>query len=260
MRKNKAGRGHSQVTALVVKAGLFFVIISLAIFFVTGYIWSFLRSSSYFQIKDIVTRGGQGQDLSYLEGKNIFSLRLQEESAYISAAYPDYARIKLIRVPPCRLVVFFLSRKPVAYVKLYKYFAVDEQAVFFSLPPGPLQQDLPLILGLETKIFGPKPGRKYNTKEIALALNIIRGIRLERALKGYNVRMINVYYPANASFVLGVAALAEGIEVRIGQERIKEKVMLLADVLSQESSGIANIKYIDLRFRESVIKFKDAKQ
>jgi len=259
MRKNKAVSGYPPLRRLLLKLGFGGLIISLAIFLVTGYIWNFLRRSDYFNIKDIIIKGAPEAGLSYLKGKNIFSLRLAEESAYILGAYPDYAKIKLVRVPPSRLFASFSSRQPLAYVKLYKYFAVDREGVFFSLPPGPLQQGLPVIVGLETKIFGPKPGSKYNTREIAVALSIIKEIKANSVLKGCAIRRINASSLANASFVLGVGP-TEGIEVRIGQERIKEKVMLLADVLSQEKPGIANIKYIDLRFREPVIKFKDAKQ
>jgi hypothetical protein len=47
--------------------------------------------------------------------------------------------------------------------------------------------------------------------------------------------------------------------VRIGEGSIKQKMMILGGLLIQAEKGLQNIKYIDLRFKEPVIKLNNAK-
>jgi hypothetical protein len=51
----------------------------------------------------------------------------------------------------------------------------------------------------------------------------------------------------------------EGLEVRIGTDNIKNKMMMLAGIFLQSKNDILNIKYVDLRFKDPVIKLRDAK-
>jgi len=261
----------TETQSFPIKLLIFIAIIFLATFFIIGYIWKSLGTADYFKIKDIVTTETDKVDLSYLKGKNIFSVDLRNESRYISEFYPDYKKIKLVRVLPNLIFVNFIKRKPVAFVKLYRYFALDEDGVLFYESGRPEELELPLILGLETKIFGPKPGRKYNIKELMLALGIIKEARENRVLKDYRIKTVDVTNLANTSFFIPLpartldyskiqlAAWPQVLEVKIGQEEIKDKLAMLADLISQVKGDLANIKYIDLRFKEAVIKLKDVK-
>lgn len=228
------------------------IIIFLTVFFIIGYLDRILRNSEYFKIKDIVAKGVDSIDLSNFKGRNIFMLNLQEESNRLSALYPTYKRIRLIKVLPNRLFVDFISRKPLGIVKLYRYFCVDEDAALFDVPAQLQELDLPLILGLDTKIFGPKPGRIYNIKELNLALDIIKEVDKNRNLKDYKIKIIDVANLTNASFFLN-----EGLEIKLGGDDIRNKINILSSLLIQIKSEQRNIKYIDLRFKEPVIKFKN---
>lgn len=240
---------------------IFIIIIFLAIIFVTGHLLRILKDSDYFKTKDIITYGTDSVDLSsvdlsYLKGRNIFLVDLQKESGYISQLYPTYKKVRLIRILPNRLFIDFLKRTPLGIVKLYRYFCVDDESVLFNLPYDKLKElNLPLILGLETKIFGPKSGKKYNVRELALALNIIKEIEANKALKDYKIKKIDVANPAHASFFINEGEL----EIKINEEDIKDKVNILSNLLIQLKKDLANIRYIDLRFKEPVIKLKDVK-
>lgn len=228
------------------------IIIFLTVFFIIGYLDRIRRNSEYFKIKDIVAKGVDSIDLSNFKGRNIFMLNLQEESKRLSALYPTYKRIRLIKVLPNRLFVDFISRKPLGIVKLYRYFCVDEDATLFDVPAQLQKLDLPLILGLDTKIFGPKPGRIYNIKELNLALDIIKEVDKNRNLKDYKIKIIDVANLANATFFLN-----EGLEIKLGGDDIRNKINILSSLLIQLKSEQRNIEYIDLRFKEPVIKFKN---
>ncbi len=129
--------------------------------------------------------------------------------------------------------------------------------------------ELPLILGLETKIFGPKPGRQYNVKELRLALNMIKEIRRNRILRKIKIKRIDAATAANAAFFiplpaklpnqakLNTPAQVKDLEIRIGEDKLRDKINFLSMLLIQVKKDLGNIKYIDLRFKEPVIKFND---
>ena len=241
-----------------------FVIILLAFFLVAGYIFKAIKESEYFTLKEVTTRGAT-VDLSYLKGRNIFSIDLKQESEGILGSYPAYSRINLIRLLPDRLFADFLKRKPFACVKLYRVFVVDEEGVFFY--PSDLQEtlDLPLITGLETKIFGPKAGSGSNNIELRFALGIIKDFRRNRVLRSFRIRKIDMVNPAATSIFIspfyGVALTGniEDIEIKVGFDNGNEKMQLLSGLLRLSRNSVGNIKYIDLRFKDPVIKFKNVK-
>jgi len=56
---------------------------------------------------------------------------------------------------------------------------------------------------------------------------------------------------ANASLYLGGE-----LEVRIGSGKIDNSLQILSSLLRQVGNGVSNIDYIDLRFKDPVIRFK----
>lgn len=253
---------------LPLKLLIFGLIIFTALFFILSYLAQALRSLDYFKIKEIVFDKSEGDfDFSYLVGRNIFAQDLKKESGYISGLYPDYKKVSLVRLLPDRLCVIFTHRLPLAYVKLYRYFYVDNEMVLFDIPKGQGQAGLPLIIGLEKKIIGVTSGKRYNVKELAVALSIIREARINKLLRNYEIKRIDVTTPANASCFIVIAGQASGnvqamvvpqfLEVKIGQSAVKERMRILADLLAQLNKDLGQIKYIDLRFKEPVIRFKD---
>ncbi|MFC1675422.1 cell division protein FtsQ/DivIB, partial [Candidatus Omnitrophota bacterium] len=132
---------------------------------------------------------------------------------------------------------------------------VDSDYVFFS-PTRSIGQDsaLPVILGLETKVFGPKPGRRYRVKELELAMRIIDGFKERRRLRNFRLKSIKAASPEKT-----VLVLAGGIQVKIADQEIEKRLDILGDCLASLKNEIENIRYIDLRFSEPVIKLKNAK-
>lgn len=252
----------------------FSIIIIVALGFTIGYLRNIVMNSDYFRVKEIMVKDStiDKDNLSYLKGRNIFAINLKKESQFILDAYPDYTRVDLVRVLPGRLAANFVSRQPQALIKLYKYFAVDKDGILFNSLGAPEDSLLPVITGLETKIFGPKAGKKYDIKELNLALNIIKELNSNRLMKKCRVKRIDVRDIEEASLFIPLVVKSNSpsalktsgpqeilLEVKIGQDNIKEKIIILAGLLLQTKSDLFNMKYIDLRFKEPVIKFKEKK-
>lgn len=206
-------------------------------------------TSEYFKVRDIITNN-EDVDLSYLKGINIFTVDLDRLSSNLNSRYPDYRTIVLARCLPNCICVDFKKREVIAYVKLYRYFAVDERGVLFNPEGEDLKPDIPVILGLQTKIFGPKSGARFDIKELRLALDLIREVKNINKLSEYNIKKINASDARELSFYI-----LDNTEVKIGEE-IKEKLMVFSSLLAHISSELKNIRYIDLRFREPVIRYE----
>ena len=211
-------------------------------------------------------------DLSYLKGRNIFSIDLEKESGYIQNFHPDYKKIKLVRVFPNRISVYFLKRQPAALVKLYKYFIMDKDGFLCNAPDDIAILQLPLVIGLETKIFGPSAGKKYDIKETPLILGILREFARIRAFRNYRIKKIDVKNISDTSLVLAFPAEAadyskgskggvatEGLQIKLGPDNIRRKLVILSGVIGRSKPDLINIKYIDLRFDKPVIKYGDTK-
>ncbi len=252
---------------LPIKLAILGIAIFIALFFIIGYLGVTLKNLNYFKIKDIAVNKPEATfDFSYLLGRNIFNIDLKKESRYISELYPVYKNIRLFRILPNRLFIGFTDRKALAYVKLYRYFCVDSERVFFDLPQGQLAQDLPVITGLERKIPGPKPGKQYNIEELIAALNIIKEIEANSSLRKYKIERIDVANSANISCFIQLSDYSKRkvvkdfgfLEVKMGHDDIGDKIRVLAGLFTQLNEDMNNIKYVDLRFKEPVVKFKDA--
>ncbi len=207
----------------------------------------------YFKIGYIICADDVRADLSYLKGRSIFSVDLRKESLYLSGLYPAYKSIRLVKVFPDRIFADLTERRPIAYVRLSRYFCVDDGLVLFEMPKQAQDEQLPLIFGLERRIFSPRLGVKSDSRELGLAVNIIKEARSNRILKDYQISKIDVPGLNNASFFI-----ARGLEVKISQEDVKSKIEILGSLINAEKDNLDNVKYIDLRFREPVIKLKDA--
>lgn len=255
--------------------GACFVLLAVFALWMAG---SFKRADC-FTVQRVVIRENDGiadgeKSFAYFKGRNIFSIDLARESARIALSYPSYRKIRLTRFPPDCIFVDFLRRTPVACVHAARPVYVDDGAVMFYLwqdenPPG-----LPVINGLERRISQVRLGRRSELREVGLSLAVINAARADKTLKDCRIRMIDVSSPDNLVFFLllpGQQAAAPvnparprdlpagepGIEVRVGAEGIPQRMQILSTVLTQMRATALNIKYIDLRFKEPVIKFKN---
>jgi hypothetical protein len=256
-----------------VKQAVVTALILLGAGLIAASIWNSLETSEFFKVREVVAFGGNADALTYLKGKNIFSIDLDREAWAISQVNPDCRKVVLVRNLPDRIIVYFNRRKPVALIKLYKAFVIDDEGVLLNAQDSAEEADLPVIVGLETKIFGAKAGKRYTSPELTLALNIIGELKSNRFLKSYKIRRVDVTNLQNAAFFIPFLALSadkvqpqqgsprslEGLEVRIGTDNIKNKMMMLAGIFLQSKNDILNIKYVDLRFKDPVIKLRDAK-
>ncbi|MCM8789930.1 MAG: cell division protein FtsQ/DivIB [Candidatus Omnitrophica bacterium] len=237
---------------LIIKLGIAVIIFS-GLWFASIAVYRILKKSDYFAVTDIFIKGDDTINLSYLKGKNIFSIDLKKEARRILSECPDSKNVKIVIVPPNRLYVNFLKRKPIALVKLHKIFAVDNEGVLFYADNDINSPELPLITGLGRKIFAPKAGKDYNIPELKFALSLIKELRTNKSLRKYGVNKIDV---SNSTFAV---LMISSLEVRIAYAKIKENIYILGEIFRRSADELTNLKYVDLRFTDPIIKLKNDK-
>ena len=251
------------------------IVISVFIFLVIAAIFYFkniLRNLNCFRVRDVVVDSDGRGDFSYLKGRNIFDIDVTGEAEYISQAYPGYKKIKIIRVLPDRLFIDFVKRRPLAVLKLYRLFSIDDEQILFETGNESIATELPLISGLETKIFGPKAGSRCNIKELTQAVEIIKSIQNNRTFKDYKIKKIEVNNASYLTCFISVPWALYGndqkqpssgsdiLQVRFSRGATQDKLDLLTGLFSQIKNDLSRVSYIDLRFKEPVIKFRDDKK
>lgn len=250
------------------------LVVIAVLFSLSGFLYlnRMVKESDYFKIKEVISNEADARDFFYLKAKNIFALDLKAESSDIAAKYPTYKKIRLIRVLPNRIFINFTKRQPLALVKLSRLFCIDEDMVLFDAPQESATRDLPVILGLENKIPVAHAGARYNIKNLALALNIIKEVSRNNVLREYRMTKVDVANPSNANIFISFAVrlpvyqktqtlfTMQELEAKIGQYNTRDKINILGDLVAQARNDLGNITYFDLRFREPVIKFKDVQK
>ena len=256
-----------QKSPVFLKIGVIVVLLALTAALFAFFLFKAITTSPLFCIQEVVYNEESGAvDLAHLKGRNIFAVNLREEAQYLSRNYTSYSTVRIVRILPNRIFVDFLKRKPVAQVRLSRPFYVDKEGVLFDMGET---VSVPLIIGLEGRIPSPLAGRQYRIKELVRALMCIDEFAGNDFLRTFSLKKIVVSTPSVLTVFMsvagpsvnemkgGVSSGAEEIEVRIDANTIKQKVALLANVLKHVNVSPANISYIDLRFNEPVVKFKE---
>ena len=231
------------------------ILIFLAVSFLLGR--AYLYRSDYFRLKAVETKEAfldhrsilliNNQILNMYKGKNVFTINLKYIANNLWHAYPDAKDIVVQIAPPDKLIVNMKFRRPVALVKGEKLYPIDEEGfVLPSVDPSTLS-NLPVIEGVSIR-YDEKRGKKSSSRNLQLALGLLRDIKESRFAMEYSVGSVNAQDIKNLSFYL-----KSGTEIRIGCEDFKDKLETLRRTLKEPRLALDRVEYIDLRFGDAVI-------
>jgi cell division septal protein FtsQ len=216
-----------------------------------------LKRLAFFRVKDVFIREGSSirddrdRDFQYLVGKNIFGLDLKKHAQFIQSLYPEYRSARLVRYMPNQICVDLMKRTPVAFINSQPALYVDDNMIFFECINGAAEKGVPVISGKETLNRRFRSGTRCSDPGVLFAIRVIQQAKQSRALKGYRIERVDVQEGASVSLYF-----PGQLEVRIGQDNLKNTLQILGSLLNQVGNGVSNIEYIDLRFKDPVIRFK----
>ena len=262
----KKSNAKKQKPRLAIKIILVSVLCLVGIFFLLFFPIRYLTSSEYFKIKDSdyftpLDKGIQQDKRPYLTGltgqnifKVIFKSNLQKEAQRLQRMYPDYKRVILRSVLPDKIMVDFIPRQAVALLRLSDDFYTDEEGILFH----PIGQEynnlqLPLIIGLSSRIPDPHSGVKYNEASLQAILEFINNLNKDEDLANQlKIKKINL---ANINDVF--LSITTGCRINLGGiGSLNKNLLILQRLISEINSDLTKVEYIELRFRKPIVKYK----
>ena len=259
------------------------VFISISALFAAVLWW--LGTSKEFRVASIEVSPGYrlSEELERdILGKNIFRIKLQNIKARIARRNPEIEEIIIMRIPPATIKVELYMRKPFLQIKMNGsplavpseargspltvpreaggspltvpreaggYLPVDKEGFVLSPPRQTPLPALPVVFGLETAAEKVKAGKYCLSSRLALAVRILEEKGRINTLDDYPIVSLDVARLKDASFLL-----ANGIKVNVGGEKIATRLTRPAFLQILWQGDLAQVKYIDLRFRDVTIK------
>ncbi len=215
-------------------------------------IW-IIEKSSYFAVKNVVSTiplrdFDYETKFLYLKGKNIFKVNLKELQKQLQWAYPQAAKVSVLKKFPNTIILDIKVRLPFALAHINrKSTIVDKRGFVISKKPG--RENLPIIKGIPYNNEKILVGRGIPNKSLSAALNILDEFARSPLSSDYKIKEIVVSNLSRIYFIL-----KNGLRVIIDQEDVRKKLKTLNILFGRANLNIKNIRYIDLRFKEPVIK------
>ncbi|MFH1655105.1 MAG: cell division protein FtsQ/DivIB [Candidatus Omnitrophota bacterium] len=233
----------------------YIIILTLCLSLSLG-VLKFLKNSSYFDIKQIICsdieRQSELKRVLDLKEKNIFSLDLKAVSEKLQSEYPQAAQIVISRIFPDKLLIEFRERAPFAKFQLSNQdFVIDNEAVVLDCPRDYDRDRLTTLKGLNITFKDLKPGQKLRLKNVSLALDLLGLINRIPLLRQYKVQELDISNLNKISFIIH-----DEIVILTRKVDFNKKLNILVSLLRQLEPELEEISYIDLRFKDPVIKKK----
>ena len=213
-----------------------------------------LFDSRYFKIKTVEIDRTLGfldkKDFTSLNGKSIFSVDVARFQRSLTGKYPQMAQANITKKFPNKILVLAKKRAPFAQVYIQnKTFLIDDQGIILFGAPEK-GEEFPLISG----IFSRRritTGSVLGGESTLLALNIIKEFENNHSLSPYVVKKIDVDNLKEIDF-----HLSNGLKIIVDKTDIERKMNTLAMVLARNRLDTAQVKYIDLRFKDPILGTK----
>lgn len=220
--------------------------------FSARHLWSLLERSSLFALEQIEIQGCERSRQETIlalsgtrRGMNLVALDTGHVSRKLEAYPPVRSADVVKRFPRC-LLVRIQEREPAVLVGIRDdLFYMDDTGVVFSRVVSRGLVDLPLITGLDA--YPWTPGRRQEGRKIQAALTLLRTLR-NSGLLG-RLSEIHVDPSKGLSFYLE----AFPVQIRIGWERFRERVVKLERILPLIVEKQRGILSVDLRFDHQVV-------
>jgi len=205
-----------------------------------------------FRVREVRWPAGASlrQALPPVAGQPIFAVDLQEVQRSLEAANPGFREIRVSRVLPSTLLIETWERRPLAQVRLGKYYPIDEHGFILKDGEAKPLQALPLLEGVDSAGARLVPGQTSRSARLQAALALCERLHRERWLSGHALTSLDMRDPRRLSCVLDGT-----IETKLGAlEQLDQTLPRLRMVLSSvDARQMARPKSIDVRFTDPVI-------
>lgn len=253
-KRNNKGQSTKPQKTVPYRKIVFVIIPFLIIALIFGGFYMLFLKSPHFVVRHITMIGKDIRaSVNYADlermviDKNIFSLHLGQIRNYMLENYPELLDLRLERAFPNSLVATITLRKPIAQLFRERYYPVDQEGVILSGVQDRPKKGLPIVHGVRLNL-ARIIGQKTDSRRIEKALSLLASLNTSGILQEHILVEIDVSSSRNVIFFL-----EDGLEVKIGHDDFASRLSNLREVLSDPKVRPADIRYIDLRFKEPVI-------
>lgn len=185
-------------------------------------------------------------------GDNIYALDLQEVAGRIEAL-PWIKRARVQRKPPSRLEIAVVERRRLAWLDAGRVLAVDGEGVVLPgeryAEEGRADLNLPLIGGVGLRADSLQIGEPVDSEELRRLLDWWQQAKVYDAELCMSVSEIRPGADGGVRLLL----VGDGLEVRLPDDRVKERLTVLRGSLARVYRECPDPAYIDLRFAGQVV-------
>lgn len=225
---------------------------------------SYLNNTSYFKIKKVVLNGLEDKKLAQKISRgllydNIFILDINTIREDLKAANPQFYNIEVIKNFPDQITINVFLRKPFAQIEQRGFFLIDSEGVIVSENSNKPFDGLIIISGLNG-ISALSSGKKINLEKLKA------GLRLAGVLKNNMPRLISLIHPLiNDKVKIDISnhpslyVYFGSLELRFYEGVLDRELQSLVKILLSLDKKIKDVQYIDLRFAEPAVSFRNKK-
>ncbi len=251
-RKRKKKKQKKSVSFFKAENLLKLIVIAFIVGILTFFLWGmqhFFTKSDFFEITEIqIEPEGFSSQRESLEksflGENIFAVELKDIAQFLRDDHAKIRSAKVKRLFPDKLLAALELREPYAVIDYSRGVIVDSKG--FVLDKGDLPDGMLRIEGLSLFFRMPEMGDRIESEELDRALMLAEMLK-ERIAEDIVLEYIKL--GRGNSIEVGI----EGVPVKFGAEDYSQKIGQLNTILSDERIELSQIRYIDLRFDDSII-------
>jgi len=241
----------------IMKRAINFLVIAVFLAIAFLLVKAYLYRSDYFRLRRVEVRETfldqksmlmiKARILNEYKDKNIFSLDLKAIAKSLQSTYQDAKDVSVTIAPPDKLSIGLKLRKPVALIKTDKIYPVDEDGVIIPVSDSSVLDRVPSVEGVKIG-YEDRRTRVVRSKNLKTAIDLLRNIKDFKVIADYGIDKVDARDLNNISFYL-----KNGVEVRVGGDNFRERLLVLAKTLRDPRLMMDRIKYVDLRFGDAVI-------
>jgi len=236
-----------------------FAIVGISIIF--GLFFAFkagshrIKDLNQFKIKKIVVDRSvsfvKSRTLRNLKGKSIFKVDIKSIQRKLRGQYPQVAHLKVVKIFPDQIYVTAQKRDAIAQAILRNHnVMIDHEGVILAFVYE-FNKALPVIRGLKSRDRNIQPGSYLSGPNTHAAIKIIKAYQNSQILSGYPIVKLDVRNLSKINMVT-----SNSLRIIMDREKIYHNFKILELMLSQGKIDFDKVKYVDLRFKEPIIKRK----
>lgn len=266
LNKNKKIRKINNLRLNLVKKFtkiLVLIVIVLALVLKTYY---FFITAPFFTVYDPIVLGNKVilneeiykkvkkyfQECLHNKTPNIFKINLKELSGYLQVQFIEIKKVTVERKLPNKIVIKIIEKEPLALVNSdYGVVNIDKEGyVFIVNQKG--EDSYPIITGVDSSKIRLR--RKIEDSKIKKVLGLISNV------KAINSNLLDEFSEFNISKSSQIRAYTtqRGAKICFGEDLSLNVVKKLLAIISYARQKENIIEYIDLRFKNIVVKFKNS--